>query len=378
MIGQKAYYKRNETLISYLQNTENVSHEGSLVDIDKGRVSLIQTGKYLIKQEHLHALSAFNFEVGFTRIEAGYHFRIGLMGSQVGWSQSMFVIDVSDYSMGFEFEDLSNNRTRVSLNYRSETHGVMTKTSKIINKSLVGEDEVRFRVLYANHTMNLLVMKGTTLITTLRYKYSLANSEGHQVSNFGVQILAPSTTLGMTFFEVYIPLVENGIVFIGDSITYGATRQHGKRNFVEKFKDAVPVDARNHILTFASGGASSTDIVRMLPVIMDWLKPSNVVLLIGNNDNYDFPERYRENLQTIKTSITASIKALNLTPERYDANYAINKNICMEIFPDYINSWFTLARTDNPNLVNPIYVTDNVHLSDSGNQAIAGLILAEL
>lgn len=312
-----------------------------------------------LRPDIIHSYDAFNISVdaelsGFCNLE------IGLEGRQINWPVNATVNIIND---GDE------------ITYISFRVGYETRFTEILPFMIQGL--VKIRVTYERLTWGITIIYGGASYS-YSYAYQRPAVNGHTTGRFTINNLNSETAIFKVVVDV--PLLKGLPLFVGDSIVWGAGRVFGSRTFAEQYR---ATDGRANI--FASGSAASGDLLHTIEAIK-LLEPTEIYLLIGDNDDFSQPANFEANMQTLIQELinpasgiaTPVLSLMNLTPEAAQPGYAALRDVINAIALSSphrkINSWGALARTDNPDLADPINTVDGVHLSPSGHNKLYALL----
>lgn len=310
-----------------------------------------------------HSFASFNISVDLDITDPAYNIEIGLKGKQLNWPTNTLFRIVR-----------TGNNTTVSLGGQQ---GVSTRFTEILPKVLTGL--VKVRINYESLQWNIsIIYQGSEYNYTYRYQRPAVN--GHVTSVFAFNNFGGTCTIKK--FIIDVPILKGQALFVGDSITWGSNRPFGSRTFAEQYNAN---DAKCSV--FASGSVASQDVMLCYKAI-ELLAPSEIYLLVGDNDDYNNPSSFQSNIETILDDWfntlpangvpTPIVTLMNLTPELTDSGYAALRDVIdAMVLPEphrKVDSWRALARGDMPDLVYPDYVADHVHLSGEGHNKIYQLL----
>lgn len=341
------------TQAEILNGTVIVEADRVILDEDAPRV--------ILRPEVIHSFEAFNIAVDVS-LSSYCDFEVGLAGKQIRWPVDAVASIVNN----------GGNSTEISLKVAGEA-----RFTELIPVALTGL--VKIRITYEGLRWSITILYNGAEYT-YSYAYQRPAVNGHTTARFAINNLGTSVVLYKAVID--IPILKGKPLFVGDSITWGSGRVFGSRTFAEQYKAN---DGRASI--FASGSASSGDIVVGFEAIK-LLAPSEIYLLIGDNDDYTTPLVFAGNIETILDDWIQAFPAnglpvptvalMNLTPENVNAGYAALRDVIngfnLSVPHRIIDSWSALARTDNPDLADPVNTVDGVHLSPPGHNKLYAIL----
>ena len=157
-----------------------------------------------------------------------------------------------------------------------------------------------------------------------------------------------------------VPITENSIVFMGNSITQG-----------NEWSELFANDPR--VVNRGISGNSSAEIMNNLDYVVAG-KPAKVFLMIGINDGADpviVVPAIRKTIEVIQRESPATqVYIQSILPyggrENVKITNAILKTLCAEKGVTYLDIYSKLGGTDTNLSLNPAYTNDNLHLLGTG------------
>lgn len=335
--------------------TQVIGGGGSL-DIYANSAVISGVVDLILRPTLYHSFDNFSMDIKLSLDTIDYEFEFGLFGQQRFWGLNR-LLSIKK----------SGTNTIVEMHFFS---GSAVLFQKILPVVFTGD--LQIKLVYSNYTWKVAIINQGK-VYHLSYKYKKELNEGHTTSKFLFTNIVGTITIKK--IEVKVNCPKNSTVFIGDSISYGSSLPFGGLGtFPQQYSKA-----NLNTTIFASSAASSLDVVNDL-ASLNLIEAEKVFILIGDNDPYTDIPAFISNLTTILNGLSSvgQIYLMNMTPETVDEGYADSRDainsMTLPSNTTLIDSWSALARIDNPNLVNPIYTVDHVHLNQLGHNTMYQLL----